>query len=125
MYKFIEGYRRTDWTCNCAICGNKTWASDTQLLGEYTGRQGLRVCPDCVDPVDYGLVPYKIPAERSVPFVNYLIPTPDDSKTFSMGTSSEYLDPMNAGGDNIGTWNNLTKQTWALWSGITWSNLIQ
>ena len=73
-YKFVEGYRREDWVVYCAICGSKTWASDSQVLAPETGRGGLRVCPDDVDAIDYGLVPYRIPAEQSVPFTNYLIP---------------------------------------------------
>lgn len=73
-YRFVEGKRIHDWVCYCAICGSKTWATDTQVLGIYTGRGGLRVCPDCVDVTDYGLVPYKIPAEKPVPYSNYLLP---------------------------------------------------
>lgn len=74
VYKFIEGYRREDWVVFCAICGSKTWASDTTKLAPETGRGGLIVCPDCVDPIDYGLVPYRIPAEAPVPFAQNLLP---------------------------------------------------
>lgn len=77
-YNFIDGKRIGDWVVYCHICGCKAWASDTQKLSNETGRGGLRVCPDCVDVIDYGIVPYKIPAEKSVPFVSYLLPTPTD-----------------------------------------------
>src|ERR1700733_2002114 len=78
VYKFIEGYRLGDWTIYCMTCGSKTWASDSQVLSNETGRGGLRVCPDCVDVIDYGIVPYKIPAEQPIPYASYLLPTPID-----------------------------------------------
>ena len=120
-YKFVEGYRPNDWTCYCAICGSKTWASDIQTMGEYTGREGLKCCPDCIDPIDYGLVPYRIPVEQSVPFVNYLLPTPVDN---SFDMIYETMDPMNIGSQNLGIWANCNKQVWANWNYATWSKLI-
>lgn len=67
MDKFTPA-RLGDWVFNCQICGMKCWASESFVLDTYTGRGGLRVCPECNDPIDYGLVPYTIPAEIPVPF---------------------------------------------------------
>lgn len=110
-YKFIEGFRLTDWVIYCAICGSKTWASDSFILDNYTGRGGLRVCPDCNDPIDYGLVPYKIPAEQPVPYVNYLLPTPPVDNAISVETDG--FDPLNSSG----TWSTIA-QVWSLKSSL-------
>ena len=58
--------RLGDYLFSCAICKCPTWASERVVLDKYTGRGGLWVCPDDADVIDYGLVPYKIPAERPV-----------------------------------------------------------
>jgi hypothetical protein len=65
--KFTPG-RLGDFVYFCQQCGTKCWASETVKLGTYTGHGGLRVCSECVDVIDYGIVPYKIPAEKPVPF---------------------------------------------------------
>lgn len=58
--------RLHDHIIMCDICGNPTWYSEAVKLTTYTGRGGCLVCPKDADPIDYGLVPYKIPAERPV-----------------------------------------------------------
>lgn len=60
--------RLGDWYVFCDICGQRYFASEMTKLSTYTGRGGLLVCPHDVDQIDYGLVPYKPSAERSVPF---------------------------------------------------------
>lgn len=60
--------RHGDSTFNCMICGQKAWTSEAITLDIYTGRGGLKVCRECNDPIDYGIVPYKVPAEKSVPW---------------------------------------------------------
>lgn len=57
-----------DWVVFCDICGQKCYASEASKLAAYTGRGGLIVCPNDVDKIDYGLVPYKTPPERSIPW---------------------------------------------------------
>lgn len=58
--------RLTDHVLNCDICGTLCWYSDTRTLQADTGQGGAIVCKRHNDPIDYGLVPYKIPAERAV-----------------------------------------------------------
>ncbi len=60
--------RRGDWVIFCDICGQKCYASEATRLSAATGRGGLIVCPKDVDKIDYGLIPYKIPAEKNVPW---------------------------------------------------------
>jgi len=57
-----------DWVVFCDICGQKCYASEATKLSTYTGRGGLIVCPKDVDKIDYGLIPYKLPIERNVPW---------------------------------------------------------
>jgi hypothetical protein len=61
--------KKWDWILWCDICGTRCWGSEATRLNVYTGRGGLMVCPDCNDPIDYGLVPYKVPAEKPVPII--------------------------------------------------------
>ncbi len=62
--------RLNDYIIYCQICGSPCWHSESIRLDDYTGRGGLIVCPRDRDAIDYGLVPYKVPAERSVPEVS-------------------------------------------------------
>ena len=57
-----------DWVVFCDICGQKCYASEATRLPAATGRGGLIVCPKDVDKIDYGLIPYKTPTERNVPW---------------------------------------------------------
>ena len=60
--------RRGDWVFFCDICGQKYYGSEAIKLSTYTGRGGLIVCSNDADKIDYGLVPYKIPAQKSIPW---------------------------------------------------------
>lgn len=64
----LNNRRQGDWYYFCQQCNTRCYASETTKLGTYTGKGGLRVCPKCVDAIDYKFVPYKIPAEKPVPF---------------------------------------------------------
>lgn len=59
--------RLNDYIIMCDTCGAPCWRSEATLLKPQTGNGGSLVCPRDVDPIDYGLVPYKIKPERSVP----------------------------------------------------------
>lgn len=65
--RFSPG-RIGDWVVFCDICGQKCYASETSKLSSLTGRGGLIVCPNDVDRIDPGLIPYKAPTERNVPW---------------------------------------------------------
>jgi len=60
--------RLGDWVVFCDLCGQKCYASEASKLSTYTGRGGLIVCPNDVDKIDYGLIPYKTPTSKSVPW---------------------------------------------------------
>jgi hypothetical protein len=64
--RFNNG-RRNDYIIMCDQCGSPCWRSEATLLTKYTGKGGLLVCPKDVDPIDYGIVPYKIRPEQGVP----------------------------------------------------------
>lgn len=64
--KFTK-HRLNDYIIFCDTCGAPCWKSQATLLKTDTGLGGSLVCPRDVDKRDYGLVPYKIPAEKSVP----------------------------------------------------------
>lgn len=110
-----------DWVMNCQICKKKLYASESFLLDTYTGKGGLRVCSDCNDPIDYGLVPYKIPAEQPIPFSfdatfagNPNPPYPEPYKPFDI----RLFDPTTPPGvANIIylTWDQLDQVTWGNW----------
>lgn len=67
--KYTPG-RLHDWIVYCDICGNPWWASECITLAPETGRGGCLVCPRDADPIDPGLVPYKIRVEKPLPFTN-------------------------------------------------------
>lgn len=50
----------------CDICGQACYDWEVTKLSSMSGRPGLLVCPNDVDKIDYGLVPYTLPNERSV-----------------------------------------------------------
>lgn len=60
--------RLGDWIVYCDICGQKCYASTTSQLPADTGRGGLVVCRHDADAIDYGIIPYKIPLEKNVPY---------------------------------------------------------
>lgn len=51
----------------CDTCGMKFWASEGKVLANETGLGGAWVCPNCVDIIDYGLVPWKVLPEATIP----------------------------------------------------------
>lgn len=67
LNNYKDKKRVGDYQIFCDQCGMCCWASDSQELSKETGKGGLRVCPNCVDAVDYGLIPYKIGAEKPIP----------------------------------------------------------
>jgi len=52
----------------CDICGQATYDWQVTKLDSKTGRGGLLVCPNDVDVIDYGLVPYAVTIAQSVRF---------------------------------------------------------
>lgn len=82
-----------DWVVFCDICGQKCYASETTKLANYTGRGGLIVCKNDVDLVDYGLIPYRIPVEKNIPWTR-----PGDTDTTNAVAP---IDPETA--TNLGT----------------------
>lgn len=60
--------RLGDWVVFCDICGQKCYASEASRLDANTGRGGLIVCPKDIDKIDFGLIPYKVPVERPIPW---------------------------------------------------------
>jgi len=65
--RFSPG-RKGDWVLFCDICGQKCYASESTKLSTYTGRGGLVVCPNDVDKIDYGLIPYTPRLEKNIPY---------------------------------------------------------
>lgn len=125
--------RMWDYTFACDICGAKCWASEGTVLDVYTGRGGAFVCPECNDPIDYGLVPYKIPAEKPVPIsrdayytggtipanLNTTVPFDTaflDPMSTSTSQSNAFINTVNA------TWDQLLYQTWDKWN-VPWGSL--
>ncbi len=112
----------------CDICGTRCWASEATKLPVETGKGGLLVCPSCVDAVDYGTVPYKIPAERPVPTVRDAISTysqtydPFDADTTNPMTNRD-LPPAAEPEEDAGTWSELQTVAWnnisTLWENMT------
>lgn len=61
-------YKMGDWYVFCDICGQRWLASETTILSTYTGRGNLIVCPHDADVIDYGLIPYKMPFTKNIPW---------------------------------------------------------
>lgn len=57
-----------DWYTFCDICGRRCLASETTKLETYTGRGDLIVCKYDTDQIDPGLIPYRIPVEKNIPW---------------------------------------------------------
>lgn len=58
-----------DWIVYCDICGQRYPASKTVTLPTNTGRGGLVVCRHDADSIDFGLIPYTVRKEQTVPFI--------------------------------------------------------
>lgn len=64
---FTNRKKLGDYVSTCDTCGQVFWASQGQVLDKYTGKGGAWVCPNCVDKIHYGFVPYVVEAEKQVP----------------------------------------------------------
>lgn len=56
-----------DYVGTCDTCGQPFWASVGKVLDPYTGKGGAWVCPNCVDKVHYGFIPYVVEPEKPIP----------------------------------------------------------
>lgn len=81
--------RISDWVVFCDICGQKCYASEAKKLSQETGRGGLIVCPNDADYIDFGLIPYKPPTERPIPFARYDDETANGSEPEDPETSTD------------------------------------
>lgn len=84
--------RLFDYMIYDQITGYKIWRSEAVKLDTYTGKGGLLTHKNVAEKalnIVYGLVPYKIPAERPIPETTSNHPAPDE------GTSGMYLDIEN------------------------------
>lgn len=52
----------------CDICGQACYDWEITVLDSKTGRGGCIVCPKDADSIDYGIIPYALPVEKSVKF---------------------------------------------------------
>lgn len=50
----------------CDVCGQACYEWEATKLKPETGRGGLVVCPNDVDKIDPGLIPYTLPSEKRV-----------------------------------------------------------
>lgn len=88
----------TDHLVHCDICGTICWYSETRTLDTYTGQGGAIVCKRHKDPIDYGLVPYKIRAEKPVKETRVLSNMDDNANI--TGTTVYDLDNNNPLSEN-------------------------
>lgn len=108
--------RQGDYTSFCQICGQKCWSSEIRKQDTYTGRGGTLACKECQDPIDYGLVPYKVPAERPVPFTTgvpfntFGIGKPFIAEDFDWTNTPQYIESA------YSTWDQLVFSTWDQWT---------
>lgn len=123
-FKFTKN-RIGDFITYCDTCGCMCWASETIQLHTYSGEGNIRVCLDDYDKIDYGLVPYKIPAEKPVPFARdtvYVSNPQNIPQTYSPFNAA-LLDPMSyspqAAQNYFATWDQLNLQTWDQWN-VLW-----
>lgn len=87
-----------DYVGTCDTCKQYFWASKGTVMGKYTSKEGAWVCPNCVDKIDYGLVPYQVLPEdsvnlaRSLNFENDPQNIPNDPLPSALDISE--IDPM-------------------------------
>ncbi len=105
-----------DFVIYCDICGCPCLYSESTKLDSYTGRGGLLVCPTHADPIDYGLVPYKIQAEKPIPETrtNHYQANPSAVPTIVPAFDTGTEDPMSTG-QVYGNWEDITD----LWENIS------
>lgn len=58
-----------DYYLYCDQCSQPCWESLSTKLDNDTGKDGLVVCPNCIDATDYGLIPFVVRPEDSIPVV--------------------------------------------------------
>jgi hypothetical protein len=92
--KFKHKAKPGDYCIECSECGMPCWASQSRELSKETGKGGQIVCPNCVFAVDPGLIPYKVPAEKSPKIVQKQ--TEDTTSTRNIVDSSTF-DPLSGG----------------------------
>lgn len=88
--KHFPDHRWNDYMIYDQITGFKIWASEATKLDVYTGKGGLYthnlVAAKALN-IDYGLIPYKIPAEQPIPY------STNNHEEPNSGTSGMYFDP--------------------------------
>jgi hypothetical protein len=111
-----------DYIIYCQICARPCKYSEATILDLYTGHGKLLVCPDDVDKIDYGTVPYAVQEKEIVnqTRINHYVTTPNDVPTVILPFNIEVFDPMNYNPTSNGTtlWQNIA----SLWnqSPIIW-----
>lgn len=124
MNNKFNGTNLNDHVIYCDICGCPCLYSEATVLDTYTGRGGLLVCPRDVDTIDYGLVPYVIPAEQPVDNtrINHFATNPNDVTTGFAPFDSALFDPMSYNPTDYATmgatWDQLDMVYWDTWSTI-------
>ncbi len=120
--KYTAG-RLNDFIIFCDICAQPCWYSESIKLGVYTGRGGARVCRKDADAIDYGLVPYKIPAEKPIPEarVNNFNNSTNITETYSPIQDYEIQNPLSyiptpSTSGSILVWENINYVTWDAWT---------
>lgn len=132
MTKGVNNYskgRLGDYIIFCDICGQPCWHSESVKLKPDTGRGGCIVCPADADPVDYGLVPYKIRPEKSPKEVrvNNLNDSTNITQSFDPIQDYQIQNPLSgdpptsSSSGNILNWDNITYVTWDNWN-TPWGN---
>jgi len=75
----------------CDICGQACYAAEATELKKYTGRGGLIVCPNDIDSVDFGLIPYTIGPEKKVEWTRVIniLDVPDSTPPLDYDNTNE------------------------------------
>lgn len=122
--------RLGDFVFFCDICGIKEWSSKATKLAPQTGRGGAIVCPRCIDAVDYGQIPYKVPAEVPVPWARidglYIAPPNQIPEQYP---PYNFAIPPGAGNPGYyasaySTWDKQVFVTFDQWLVTTWDQIL-
>ncbi len=115
--------KKGDYIIYCQICGDPCWASQATKLEKETGHGGLIVCPEDVDAIDYGLIPFKIAPEENpkIVTINHYASNPNDVPNSIPPIDLSLINPMNSNDPrttvSLGqTWEELADQTWENWA---------
>lgn len=105
-----------DYVIFCDICAMKCWHSESKILHKYTGHGNAIVCPNCVDSIDYGLVPYKVRPEKSPEITrnNHYASNPQDVPEGRNPVDPSTFNPL-AGYLSYTDWDDITDVTWGTW----------